>query len=553
MQVCIVVNREGRDIPVAGLHRTLRCVEEKGIEGFTLVKSLPKTFVEDVLYLYPGEMFDNKPINNQRLSEISINNIICFHQLRSSKGYKIEASKATPTTDFVKLLMVDTESSRNELKRRYPDHLETHFRIATQYYQMREFKKAFTHFQIALSLKGRLKPEMGYIPIYHQYLCQFEASLCAYYAGEFGKGRLINDRILVNPSVPNNFLARAYNNYEYYIMPLECIWRKEYVVDDMESVPEDIKGWKSLNPSLLPVSLDTIPNEGSFKNFASYSDRFFLNIRVVNWRVNPVGFNQYSSPHPKGKFKTKNLLAMIDEKGMYLQQPKLIDNSKLEIKKLRKDHIDGFEDCRLYDFDADKNILRFIGNYTKNNPKGRMRLSLGKISLNDEIPSYVSLTPIIGYDEHLTQKNWLCYHSSPKELNAIYGYDPFTIIQIDESTGIATAISQSKLPIRASEFRGSAGPVPFNDGYLLIIHQVYFKSHGGRRYLHRFIKLDKNHLPEAMSYAWYLQSKDIEYVSTMQLTSDGNYLIGYGLCDRCACISCVSKDVIDSMLRPIYP
>ena len=108
-----------------------------------------------------------------------------------------------------------------------------------------------------------------------------------------------------------------------------------------------------------------------------------------------------------------------------------------------------------------------------------------------------------------------------------------------------------KLPIRGGEFRGSGGPIPFEDGYLIAVHQVYLKEHKGRRYLHRFIKCDENLVPNGLSEAFYIKSSDIEYISTMIDTKD-EILIGYGLCDRCACVSGISKKTISKMMRPIH-
>lgn len=64
------------------------------------------------------------------------------------------------------------------------------------------------------------------------------------------------------------------------------------------------------------------------------------------------------------------------------------------------------------------------------------------------------------------------------------------------------------------------------------------------------IHLLRGMIPVGFSELWYLQSKDIEYVSTMLDLRD-NLLVGYGMCDRCACLSLVSKETVKRMLHYI--
>ena len=528
MRACIVMTEN--HCAISELSKTLESLHTHGFEHVSFIRDAKK----DDVWLFQGETVVQRNDHGET--------IICFGEMkvqvdRGTQGVTILAGKHTPPNETLLSLQSDDERVLKEFVDKYPETLEANLKMGQWYMKQRSFEEAFHYFEKARRYRGNINKTMGWVEDCHTYLLDFEASLCAYYANKHSLGRFYTDRLLMNPNIPDPLLMRVYRNYEHYVQPLTTVWSKEYVVKDMDDVVEGIETYKSLNPSLVRR------DESSF----------YMSIRIVNWTLNPIGFNQYFSPHPKNKFKTKNLLAVIDLEGQYIQKPKLITKGEsLDLKKIRGHHIDGFEDCRLFAVDKENNnMLRFITNYTKNNPKGPSKLSIGTIDIqNPDTPHYTSLIPIMGHNDHLTQKNWLVYKVSGDTAWAVYHYQPFTLIEIDLTTGQAVPISEMKLPIRSNEFRGSAGPVPFLDGFLVVVHQVYFKDHGGRRYLHRFIKLDKDYVPMGISKAWYLQSKDIEYVSTMVALSD-SVLLGYGLCDKCACISAASKSVISKMIRPI--
>ena len=529
MHACIVVKNKSK-VDIEDFQETLQSLKSQGFETCN-VKEYPN--VEADVWLFNGEKI-TKPLKN-------CNSIVQFNEVfreeeRGRSSYLISSSKNTPIPKFVLSLADNEMNATKKFLIDYPKCLESHYKYAMLCMQNHDYKTAFEHFETGRKWLNKPLKSEGWVNSWHQYNFDFESSICAYYAQEHDKGQWYTDRVIVNKNVPQSLLSRTYQNYEFFIKSLQVLWTKEYFVQDMEEIPSILEGYKSLNPSLIPHPNGT----------------FYLNLRIVNWSVNPVGFNQYTSSHPKNKFKTKNILGIINEEGNYVQKPQLVSKIIPFIGKVRSHHIDGFEDCRLFASSQEEDTLHFITNCTKNNPKGDMRLSVGTIALSkDSSPKYTSLIPITGYGDDITQKNWLLYDKEGTKAQAIYGYNPFTIIEIDLETGIATPISQAHFPIRSGEFRGSAGPVPFEDGYLLVIHQVYYKAHGGRRYLHRFIKLDSAFLPTKISMAWYLQSDNIEYVSTMQALSSGKILIGYGLCDKCACITCVETKTISEMLRPI--
>jgi hypothetical protein len=487
-----------------------------------------------------------------------------------SRAVNIIISEYTPEYKFLEFLVGDKQEDEEGLKNllnTYPDNFELYFQLGKLALSRNDRKQAFEYLMKAKEYRHKILQNIGCIPIHRSYMYEVLMGIVAFYVQQYEIGKLALDRLLFN-NLAQKYHNNAYFNYEFYVQPIQTEWTKKYPCSSL-ILPESIQEYTSLNPSLLPRD----------------DNSFFLNLRIVNWNVNPIGYNQYHSPHPKGKFKTKNLLGVIDHEGNWIQEPQLIQKTKsLEqsIDKLRQSHIDGFEDCRLYHYNKEKQTCSFITNYSKNHPHLATQLSLGKIDVSDtKNPKYTELSPILGYGEKQVQKNWLIYKTEIQDIEepeegssksphfayqenseAIYFYYPFQRIQISKN---GEEFPQSRLihkhstePLNFSAWRGSAGPIPFGntDMYVMVVHEVYFKEHSGRRYLHRFVFLNQEYDPIGCSHLWYIESKDIEYVSTLQMTKNKstqeiNYLIGYGLCDSCACISSIKHEIIQNMFIPM--
>jgi hypothetical protein len=458
---------------------------------------------------------------------------------------------------------------------------------------------------------------------------EFKISISAFYADQPSLGQKYTDRMILCPHCPHEWTMRSLANYEFYLQPLRTLHDQEVVV--IPQLPPTYTAYRALNPSFIPR------REGGF----------WVNIRVVNWNVDPIGFNQYSSPD--GKFRTKNALGWIEgiqksgqKRLSWGMKPRVISKEGFSYGKLRSDAVTGFEDVRL--FLETKRYLYFICNCTKNHPHGRGRLSLGKIH-KEHHPRYVDLQPLTGYGDEETQKNWLAcpmkshlksvegkssiksqnshagemdpyvgqkdghagegdayvgeenLHAgeedacvgegdacvgeedayvgeenlrageedgdglSTSEVEFIYGYAPFTRIAVDLDTSHVRPLVSQEFPFRWDYFRGSASPIPFPPteyegriypvASVLVIHQVYFKDHGGRRYLHRFIYLDDARMPTGLSRPWFLKSDSIEYVSSLLYLDAHTIGIGYGYMDAQARLAQVETETVRQMFIPL--
>lgn len=530
-------------------------------------KNISKDFYD--LVLYPGEKVHRK--SKEQSSFIfyktqSNPNLRYIKRTKRGKGnYVIEMSSLTPDWKIATLLLTDIKDDEMlsnikkeliTLLKKYPTSYEILHRLASLELSKNKHQETYNYLKQAEQFQGKEHPDIGIIERWHIHSLEMMMGIVCYYIKQYEDGMKYLDRLLLNKSQQQH-MQNLYSNYEFYIQPIPTLFSKKYPCSSLTTLEKNIQNYTSLNPSI--------------HEYQTIKDKtFFINLRIVNWKVNPIGFNQYTSPHPKGKFKTKNLLGIINQQGEWIMEPRLIRMaSTLKLNKIRNSHIDGFEDVRLFQYDPAQQKISFITNYSKNNPSGATRLSIGKIDVSDlENPKYCELYPIQGHGQHQTQKNWLVYDTfilcngegtssssnySEERIRSVYGYQPFQCVEIQKyyptHNAYAKVIHEDiSDKFHLGNWRGSAGPVPFEDGYVLIIHEVYLKSHGGRRYLHRFVYLDNSLHIVGCSHLWYIESKDIEYVSTLQKCDD-MYLMGYGVSDSCACVSAISHQTIKEYKR----
>jgi hypothetical protein len=105
---------------------------------------------------------------------------------------------------------------------------------------------------------------------------------------------------------------------------------------------------------------------------------------------------------------------------------------------------------------------------------------------------------------------------------------------------------------RFGGFRGSAPPISFNDGFLIIVHQEVGIPGHGRIYIHRFVFLDKDWIITKISRPFTFRHTGVEFTCGMTLDhSNDNLLIGLGEEDKKAFIASVSVGLVREMLRDL--
>jgi hypothetical protein len=161
------------------------------------------------------------------------------------------------------------------------------------------------------------------------------------------------------------------------------------------------------------------------------------------------------------------------------------------------------------------------------------------------------LIPLKGPDPYRCEKNWLPFIEDGL-VHFIYSYDPFVIYTHDIDTGHCETSVHYHPDHDFSHMRGSAGPIAFDDGYLLLVHEVVLQSDYSRCYLHRFMQLDSDFHAQKISKPFYFSHHGVEYCASMTLDHSGSELVlGIGIEDSEAYVYFFDCAMIRSLFYPL--
>ena len=334
------------------------------------------------------------------------------------------------------------------------------------------------------------------------------------------------------------YLDKSKKLYEKMLTSYLCSWniRNDLILEYsklMERLPLSKRipinfdipgGYHHSSTSIVP---DT-SNDQSDSNESGYK----LCVRNVNYVIRDDG--GYNMSDPQGFVRTINYLARLENNLEVSPITQLIDISN--IKKYPVNII-GMEDIRLFG----ENYLLAV--YPEVNSSRTPQMCLGKYGEDGGVDTII---PLSLTENIQCEKNWLPFIVDGV-IHVIYSLEPFRIYTIDEDTGkMDLKLERHNDEINLSDFRGSAPPIPYKDGYLFTIHQVYMST--PRKYFHRFVWMDKQFDNLKYSNLFYLQSVEIEYNLSICHHPEG-LLVPYSYRDSSSVIGVLDYTVLDNMLR----
>lgn len=415
-----------------------------------------------------------------------------------------------------------------------PDRAEPLHQIA-KYYRMNNQN----HLAYLFAKEGREIPypkqQILFIsyPVY-DYLFDEEISIAAYYTPFKEDGFAAANRLALKKDVPYYIKEQAYKNMLFYVKNLKNA--KYQPIDiDLPAIREGFSAhFNPMNPSIQKTE-----------------NGFDVICRTVNYmQINAKHFKSLDIFDTSNAIKTRNFFVQYDKDLNLLSQKEIIEN--LPRKKVKSRNIEGLEDCRLFTY---KNSTWFTCTSLDTNPTGQPQIALCKLSDNRVGPTITveKLFALSGPDPKRCEKNWLPLVKN-HELMLIYSFNPFIIYKPKlESESITTRpnICHYEEPkYDFSRFSGSAPPIEFDDGYLLLVHETVYNEH--RNYLHRFVTLDKNFNFKAASKPFIFIHNGIEYCCGMAIDHSATKLImGIGIEDREAYLCSVDLDTVRSLLEPL--
>ena len=292
-------------------------------------------------------------------------------------------------------------------------------------------------------------------------------------------------------------------------------------------------GWSLFNPSI------TAHPDGGFA----------LIVRSSNYTIAEDGSYRFHGDAEDGIIRTVNHVVRVTENF------ELSPISRLPMQPvgptIRMSRVIGCEDVRLVSVGTQWQALATVRD--RNHYE---RCDIAVLSLDDLADSEnVTLEVIPGPDPARHEKNWMPFVADG-ELRILYLCSPTVVGHLDGNTRLVV-VSQTEGPPAATNFRGGSQGVPFDGGYLFLVHEVTFAG-GTRVYGHRFIHLTSATnrgatvwTITAMSQPFYFLEVGIEFAAGLAI--DGDSLIAsFGVNDAQAWFVRFSQAEVASLLQPLF-
>ena len=283
--------------------------------------------------------------------------------------------------------------------------------------------------------------------------------------------------------------------------------------------------------SLTKIKLE--PEENTIFLTASilmnWDNRILLNLR---------NFNQI--------YKTNfNHLGVLNS-DFQIEEKFIVDISKFDTLPLCE--YNGLEDARLVKWDGK---MYLCGNNRYDTPVfGRRRIYLSEIQIINgaiyEVSRYCMPAPE-NNDSHL-EKNWMPILDMPYHF--IRWSNPTEIVKYDIETNITTVVHKKQQNSKLQNLRGGSQVISWNDGYLAVVHENYYKEDSpyAYKYGHRFVFWDKDWNLTKISKEFVFFTDGTEFCAGL-IYHDNEFILSFSIneCENFI-IKCPSS-VVEKMLK----
>ena len=348
-------------------------------------------------------------------------------------------------------------------------------------------------------------------PADKEYLLYEELSIVSFYLKKMDEGYDACDKVILSPYAPWQNRNVTLNNQSFYMKKLDFA-RKITVNYDM---PRD---YIASSPSIV-----------------ANKDGFLLNLRGVNYSIDKTGAYIIRDPH--NIVRTRNFLLTLDNNLNVERGVELKDVSGVP---LYPKNILGVEDIRLF------GTNEFLCTYLEVNDSRTPQICYGHY--DPETGDIDRIVPLKVGTELKCEKNWMpCIIDG--EVHFIYTVSPLRLYKLDCESGAVTLIKEGFLSdpaIKLDDFRGSGGMIPYKDGWLGTIHQVYHAN--PRKYFHRFIWYDAAFTTMKYSDVFYFESPGIEFNLSL-CHSDNGLFVAYSQNDNTSNIGVLNYNKLYAYLE----
>jgi hypothetical protein len=356
------------------------------------------------------------------------------------------------------------------------------------------------------------RPSHSYLPLVDMSTSGFSINNSVVKA----EGKKAAFRLLVEPGVPENLAGRIKENAIHYLQPASVVFPNSQTGLKDFGVMDGVYGEN--NPSILKH-----PSGG-----------YEINVRSVNYKWEPQGPFKCTILDNSGKVNTKNFYVRLDDNlNVVSRVPVSLD---VLPPPPYYSKITGIEDLRIFRW---KGKLYAIGMSTQYNAQTVPRQVL--IEMDDGKPKKV--VPLEYSLPGTCEKNWMPI-SGTEDMLIIYKCHPFTVLKLDPDTGTISKTKEDVPLLNFGDWKGSSQVIPYNDGWVFVIHEIACPANSPRVYWHRLVLMDKNMTIQKFTEPFCFTKVGVEYCAGIAEYRDG-VVISFGVEDRRAGLCWIPKESLE--------
>lgn len=345
-------------------------------------------------------------------------------------------------------------------------------------------------------------------PVEEEYLLQEQIGIISYYIDQKTEGYKACDKVILSSHAPWSVRNYMLNNQSFYMrrIPFKKIIPINY------NFPKDYIGSSA---SIIPIG-----------------DGFRCNVRCVNYSyTKDCG---YVIRDIDEIVRTRNFILDLDKDLKIISGTEVLDVSGIP---LYPKNIRGIEDIRLFGSNE------FFCTYLEVNSERIPQMCYCQYDTGN----VTKIIPLMMGDKLQCEKNWVPFIMND-EVHFIYQICPLKIYKLNRETGAISPVKETTLtPLFFNDFRGSSGLIPYKNGWLCTIHQVY---HSGpdRKYFHRFLWFNQDFTYMKYSEVFFFENREIEYTLSLCHSNQG-LLVPYSQLDNTSKIGVLNYEILDSWLK----
>jgi len=333
-------------------------------------------------------------------------------------------------------------------------------------------------------------------PFYANTLFYFEIGIVAFYLQKFKEGLEALNYVMKDPYTDATNYQCCINNLKFYIQPIEGQHSTTNVRDYYSGFDKAFVG--------------------SSISYGTNGKDIITCYRVVNYKI--VDGKYLVTPTPgcaPDVVHTRNFLVQGTVPWNTNVRELVCPEWMIPYPSL----VRGLEDVRLFGDQMFTCISR------SHNPKNIAKVCYGKYDLHGIV---TFLTPVV-HQEDAHEKNMLPFtlEGDPHVLNFCDGH--LLVMKIDAKEGKLKQVHQVEVP-NGGRLRGSAGPIPYRDGWLFTVHEGEYD--GNRKYYHRLMWLANDFSAVKRGNIFSFTNNPIEFNIGIYISpQSGEIVLGYSVND----------------------